>query len=80
MTCSCQKTQPIPPSEALAPAAGVGETIVQAPSSSGPGFLTGLVIGVLAGGALATLLYVGLKDEAQRSRMLAARRRAGYSY
>jgi hypothetical protein len=60
----------------------------QAPvPSSGPGFWTGLAFGVLAGGALATLLYVGLKDEegrknlvSKRTETIARRRQAGYAY
>jgi len=60
----------------------------QAPAAaSGPGFWTGLAFGVLAGGALATLLYVGMKDEEQRKSLvsrkeqtIAKRRSAGYAY
>ena len=55
--------------------------------SSGPGFWTGLVFGVLAGGVLSTLLYVGLKDEEERKRLvskrydtISKRRQAGYAY
>lgn len=55
--------------------------------SSGPGFWTGLAFGVLAGGVLSTLLYVGLKDEEQRKQLvskrsetISRRRQAGYAY
>lgn len=57
------------------------------PKPSGPGFFTGLALGVLAGGVLATLLYVGLKDEEERKRLvskryetISRRRQAGYAY
>ena len=73
-------------SPSFVPKAGIGETTVVAPSS-GPGFWTGLAFGVLAGGALAALLYVGLKDESARQLTVSKRqgeiqrrRAAGYSY
>lgn len=63
---------------------GVGETTT---TSSGPGFFTGLAVGVLLGGALSALLYVGYSDEMQRRQMvgrvkqdIARRRSAGYAY
>lgn len=56
-------------------------------SSSGMGFFSGLALGVLVGGGLAALLYVGLQDEnrrkqvvSQRYETIAKRRRAGYAY
>lgn len=54
---------------------------------SGLGFFSGLALGVLVGGGLAALLYVGLQDEARRKRVVSQRyetiskhRRAGYAY
>lgn len=65
---------------------GLAETTVVAPSS-GPGFWTGLAFGVLAGGALAALLYVGMQDEGARKALVSRRqqeiqrrRAAGYAY
>lgn len=62
-------------------AAGVGDVVVaDGKASSGPGFFTGLAFGILAGGALSALLYVGLSDEGARKATLARRRKAGYAY
>jgi hypothetical protein len=62
-------------------AVGAGDVVVaDGKASSGPGFFTGLAFGVLAGGALSALLYVGLSDEGARKASLARRRRAGYAY
>lgn len=63
---------------------GVGETTT---ASSGPGFFTGLAFGVLLGGALSALLFVGYTDEMQRRQIVGRakadiqrRRSAGYAY
>lgn len=65
----------------------MADTTVVEPPKSGPGFFTGLVVGVLVSGAAAALLYVGLKDEQQRKARvsrryseIARRRAAGYAY
>ena len=94
MTCKCndlapQTTYPFdqqgnyigPPENAKYVRRGVGNATSEPPTgSSTSSFLKGLAVGVLAGGALSALLYVGLQDEKQRRSTLSRRRRAGYAY